>query len=391
MTEPATLAMSKKVQSLRAEGYKIYDLSVGEPHFPTPLAIQQAAKKAIDSGLYFGYPPTVGYQDLREAIAQKLYTENQLFYEPNQIVVSTGVKQALSNLLLSLLNPGDEVIIYSPYWVSYVGLIQLAGGNPVFIQGKQEDNYEPTAAQLEQAITSKTKAILFSSPCNPTGLVFSKEALMGMAEVIKRHEHVVVISDEIYEYINFTDTYTSLGSLPGMQDRVATVNGFSKGFAMTGWRIGYAAAPTWLASACGRMQSQLTSATCSIAQRAALAALQLDRSIVSEMVADYKHNRDLATQMLGELPGFKIFKSLGGFYLFPDISAYFGYTDGETVIQNASGFCMYILQKAHVALVAGDRFGDPRCIRICYAGDRGELQQSINQIAKVVNQLRPGV
>lgn len=390
MAESATLAMSKKAQHLRDKGYRIYDLSVGEPHFPTPIPIQEAAKNAIDSGRYFGYPPTVGYQDLREAIAHKLYRENQLVYQPQQIVVSTGAKQALANLLLSLLNPEDEVIIYSPYWVSYVGLVQLAGGKPVFIQGNQEDNYQPTAAQLAQAITPKTKAILFSSPCNPTGLVFSKEALMEMAAVIRQHAHIVVISDEIYEYINFTDTYTSIGSLPGMEDRVATVNGFSKGFAMTGWRIGYVATPSWLASACARMQSQLTSATCAIAQRAALAALDLDRSMIKEMVIDYQYNRDLAMELLSELPGCKLFKPVGGFYLFPDISAYFGYTDGETTIQDASDFCIYILEKAHVALVAGDRFGDARCVRICYAGHREELQQAIKQMTKVVNQLKPG-
>jgi aspartate aminotransferase len=388
MTESATLAMAQQTQALRAQGHTIYDLSIGEPHFPTPLEIQQAAKQAIDSGRYFGYPPTAGYMDLREAIAHKLLRGNQLVYEPTQVIVSTGAKQSLANLFLSLLNPGDEVIVYTPYWVSYASLIQLAGGKPVFLKGKQEDNYEPTPEQLDKAITPKTKAIIFSSPCNPTGLVLSKSSLMDIVNVLAKHEQVLVIADEIYEYINFTDTHVSIGSLPGMQDRVVTVNGFSKSFAMTGWRVGYLAAPTWLAKACNKIQGQLTSATCSIAQRAALAALQLDKAVIQEMVDGYAQSRDLTMQLLSKLPGFVWNKPLGAFYLFPDISAYFGCTNGKVIIHNATDFCKYILEEAHVALVAGDGFGEPHCVRLSYAASLEVLQEAIQQMAQAVNQLK---
>jgi aspartate aminotransferase len=389
MTESATLAMAQQTKVLKNQGYPIIDLSIGEPHFPTPLPIQQAAKEAIDSGRYFGYPPTPGYQDLREAIAHKLYQENGIPCQANQVVVSTGAKQSLSNLFLCLLNEGDEVIIYSPYWGSYASMVQLAGGKPVLIQGNQEDNYEPTISQLEQAITSKTKAILFSSPCNPTGLVLSKDHLLGIAHVLNKYKQVLVVADEIYEYINFAGSYTSIGSLPGMQDRVVTVNGFSKSFAMTGWRVGYLAAPLWLAQACNKIQGQLTSATCSIAQRAALAALQLDRSIIQEMADGYARNRDLSIYLLSKIPGFKVMKPLGAFYLFPDISFYFGATDGKTTIYNAGDLCKYLLEKAHVALVAGDSFGDANCIRLSYAASQEDLKTGIQRITQAIAQLQP--
>jgi aspartate aminotransferase len=389
MAESATLAMAQQTNTLKSQGYSIIDLSIGEPHFSTPLLIQQAAKEAIDDGRYFGYPPTSGYQDLRGAIAQKLYQENKIPCQAGQIVVSTGAKQALANLFLCLLNPGDEVIVYSPHWGSYVSMIQLAGGKPILIQGSQVDNYEPTAEQLEQAITLKTKAILFSSPCNPTGLVLSKAHLLGIAKVLAKHEKILVIADEIYEYIHFADQYTSIGSLPAIQDRVITVNGFSKGYAMTGWRVGYLAAPLWLAQACNKIQGQITSATCSIAQRAALAALNLDKkAIIQPMVDEYVAHRDLSMQLLSKLPGFKLNKPLGAFYLFPDISAYFGAHDGKTRIRNAVDFCGYILEKAQVALVAGDSFGDPRCIRLSYAVSEQNLRQAIHAITTALGALR---
>ncbi|MEM7055578.1 MAG: pyridoxal phosphate-dependent aminotransferase [Bacteroidota bacterium] len=387
----ATLAIYQQTRDLIAWGYDVRDLSIGEPSFPTPAYIQQAAKQAIDAGAYFGYPPTAGYADLRAAIAQKLRRDNGIVCEPSQIVVSTGAKQALANICLCLLDPGDEVVVYTPYWLSYVSLIRLAGGKPVFIKGKQEDNFEPKPEQLDRAITPRTKAILFSSPCNPTGLILSESSLMAIAAVLAQHKHVLVVADEIYEYINFTDSYTSIGALEGMQDRVITVNGFSKGFAMTGWRVGYLAAPTWVAKACEKIQGQLTAATCSIAQRAALAAIEGGKTLLQGMADAYRQRRDLAMQLLDELPGFKLNKPLGAFYLFPDISYYFGQTDGQTAIHNANDFCMYILQEAHVALVAGSAFGEPRCIRLSYAVGEEDLQEAIQRIRKVLHRLRPSL
>ena len=389
MAESATLAMSQQTQALQAQGYDVCDLGIGEPYFPTPAYIQQAAKEAIDSGAYFGYPPIAGYMDLREAIAQKLYAENKIICKPSQVIVSTGAKQSLANLFLCLLNPGDEVIVYTPYWVTYASLIELAGGKPIFLKGKQEDNFEPTAEQLEQAITLKTKAIIFSSPCNPTGLVLSRSSLLAMADVLGRHQQVLVIADEIYEYIHFMGSHTSIGSLAAIQDRVITVNGFSKGFAMTGWRVGYLAAPVWLAKACEKIQGQLTSATCSIAQRAALAALTGNKAALQDRMVTYCQLRELAMQLLGALPGFKFNKPWGAFYLFPDISHYFGYTDGTITIRNAHDFCLYILREARVALVAGDSFGEPRCIRLSYAVPAKTLQKGIQRMAQVIQHLKP--
>lgn len=389
MTQSATLAMYQQTRDLIAQGYDVRDLGIGEPSFPTPPYIQQAAKDAIDAGAYFGYPPTAGYADLRAAIAQKLRRDNGIVCEPSQIVVSTGAKQALANIFLCLLNPGDEVVVYAPYWVSYASIIRLAGGQPVFIKGKQEDNFEPTPEQLGQAITPRTKAILFSSPCNPTGLTLSKSSLIAIAAVLAQHKHVLVVADEIYEYINFTDNYTSIGALEGMQDRVITVNGFSKGFAMTGWRVGYLAAPMWLAKACEKIQGQLTSATCSIAQRAALAAIEGGKTLLQGMTDAYRQRRDLVMQLLGELPGFRFNKPLGAFYLFPDISYYFGQTDGQAVIHNADDFCMYILQEAYVSLVTGSAFGEASCIRLSYAATEEDLQEAIQRIKKALNRLEP--
>ena len=386
--QSATLAMYQQTRDLIAQGYDVRDLGIGEPSFPTPPYIQQAAKEAIDAGAYFGYPPTAGYTDLRAAIAQKLRRDNGIVCEPSQIVVSTGAKQALANIFLCLLNPGDEVVVYAPYWVSYASIIRLAGGQPVFIKGKQEDNFEPTPEQLGQAITPRTKAILFSSPCNPTGLTLSKSSLIAIAGVLAQHKHVLIVADEIYEYINFTDNYTSIGALEGMQDRVITINGFSKGFAMTGWRVGYLAAPTWLAKACEKIQGQLTSATCSIAQRAALAAIEGGKTLLQGMTDAYRQRRDLTMQLLGELPGFKFNKPLGAFYLFPDISYYFGQTDGQTVIHNADDLCMYILQEAYVSLVTGSAFGEASCIRISYAATEEDLQEAIQRIKKALSRLK---
>jgi aspartate aminotransferase len=388
LPQSATIMMNQKAMDLRAQGYDIINLSLGEPDFKTPLPIQQAAKKAIDAGTYFSYTPVAGYADLRAAIADKLCQENNIRCKPTQIVVSNGAKQAIANVFLCLLNPGDEVVVYTPYWVSYVAIIQWAGGKPVLIRGKLANNFEATPEQLDQAITSQTKAVIFSSPCNPTGHIFSKQACEAMAAVLAKHPHVFVIADEIYEYINFVGKHTSMGALPGMQDRVITINGFSKGFAMTGWRIGYMAAPAWLANACEKIQGQTTGAPSSIAQRAALAAMQGDRKAIQLMVDAYRKRRDLCLELLKEIPGFRYKVPLGAFFIFPDVSAYFGCTDGQVVIQNADVLCMYLLQEAHVSVVAGSAFGEPNCIRISYAVTEDQLRAALHRIKEVLAKLK---
>ena len=387
MPASATLAMHKQTLLLKQQGYKICDLSIGEPNFATPTYICQEAKLAIDNGNYFSYSPVAGYLDLRAAIAKKLQQENHIICETDQIVVSTGAKQSLSNLFLCLLDPGDEVIVYTPYWVSYVCLIQLAGGKPILVKGSNEKNYEPTIAQVEQAITSKTKAIIFSSPSNPTGLVLSKSYLQDLANMLEAYPHVLVISDEIYEYIDFTNDFTSIGSLENIKDRVITVNGFSKAYAMTGWRIGYLTAPLWLAKACEKIQGQLTSGPCSIAQRAALAAFSVDSSIIKEMRDTYYRRRDLALQHLQQLPHITCNIPTGAFYLFPDISYYFGFTNGEMVINNTEDFCMYMLKEANVTLVSGSAFGEPNCLRLSYAASEEIIIESIDRMGKTLLKL----
>lgn len=383
----ATLAMSQKATDLRTQGYDIINLSIGEPDFKTPTHIQHEAKQAIDTGDYFGYPPVAGYTDLRAAISKKLTEENNISCTPQQVVVSNGAKQAIANVFSCLLNPGDEVVVYTPYWVSYIPMIQLAGGKSVLVEGNAETNFEVTPAQLEQAITPKTKAVIFSSPCNPTGHVLGQQALEDMAEVLAKHPQVLVIADEIYEYIHFGDKHVSMGALPGMQDRAVTINGFSKGFAMTGWRIGYMAGPLWLAKACEKMQGQTTSAPSSIAQRAALVALQGDREAVRMMTAIYQKRRDLCLSLLRDVPGLRCSKPLGAFYLFPDVSAYFGTTNGETVINNSEDLCMYLLKEAHVSLVPGSAFGIPQCIRLSYATAEEQLQAALERIKSALAQL----
>jgi aspartate aminotransferase len=384
----ATITMNQLAIDLQAQGNDIINLSIGEPDFKTPLPIQQAAKQAIDSEAYFSYTPVAGYADLRAAIADKLHRENNIRCEPTQIVVSNGAKQAIANVLLCLLNPGDEVVVYTPYWVSYVAIIQLAGGKPVLIRGKQANNFEATPEQLDQAITSTTKAVIFSSPCNPTGNVFAKQALEAMATVLAKHPHVFVIADEIYEYINFIGEHTSMGALPSMQDRVITINGFSKGFAMTGWRIGYMAAPTWLANACEKIQGQTTGAPSSIAQRAALAAIQSSGMVIQLMVDTYRKRRDLCLELLQEIPGFRSNMPLGAFFLFPDVSDYFEHADGQVVIQNADALCMYLLREAHVSLVAGSAFGEPNCVRISYAVAEEQLREALQRIKVALAKLK---
>jgi aspartate aminotransferase len=384
----ATISMNQQAMDLKAKGHDIINLSIGAPDFTTPLPIQQAAKQAIDTGDYFSYAPVAGYADLRVAIADKLHKENNIRCESSQIIVSNGAKQAIANAFLCLLNPGDEVIVYTPYWVSHVSIIQLAGGKPVLVRGKLANNFEPTPEQLDQAITAKTKAMIFSSPCNPTGHVFSKQALEAMAAVLDKHPHVWVIADEIYEYINFTDEHTSIGALPSMQDRVITINGFSKGFAMTGWRVGYMAAPAWLAKACEKIQGQTTGAPSSIAQRAALAAIREDRKAVRLMAEAYHKRRDLCLALLKEIPGLRFNIPLGAFFIFPDISHYLGRTDGQITIQDADALCMYLLQKAHVSVVTGSAFGDPNCIRISCVATEEKLKIAIQRIKETLSRLK---
>ena len=387
LKESATLAMAAKARELKATGADVISLSLGEPDFKTPKHIQEGAKEAIDSGKYFSYPPVPGYADLREAIAEKLQKENNIPSKAENIVVSNGAKQSIANVMFALLNPGDEVIVFSPYWVSYTALIELAEGIPVFIRGSIENDFKATAEQLEAAITSRTKAVIYSSPCNPTGSVFSRKELEAIADVLRRHDGIITIADEIYELINYTGDSVSLASLPGMADRTVTVNGFAKGFAMTGWRVGYISAPLWLAKGCNKMQGQITSANCSIAQRAALTAITSDLGPSYEMAAEYRRRRDLVAGLLSEIPGIRANDPQGAFYFFPDVSAYFGKTDGDVTIQDSDDFCMYILEKAHVSLVGGDAFGDPNCVRLSYAASEKDLREAIRRIKETLARL----
>ena len=388
LEESATIAMAAKARELKAQGLDVISLSLGEPDFPTPKHIQEAAKEAIDEGKYFGYSPVPGYLDLRQAIADKLKRDNQLEYTPNQIVVSTGAKQSIANVMMCLVNPGDEVVVFSPYWVSYADIIKLAGGTPVPITGTIENNFKATAEQLSEAITPRTKAIIYSSPCNPTGGVFSDEELRAIAKVVAQHENLYVIADEIYEYINFAGDHVSMAALPDMYERTITVNGFSKGFAMTGWRLGYIAAPEWIAKACGKIQGQSTSGANSIAQRAAITALKGDMEPTHDMAKAYRRRRDLVLGLLEEIPGVKTYVPNGAFYIFPDVSAYFGTSDGEYTINDSGDFCMYVLKKAHVSLVTGAAFGAPNCVRLSYAASDEQLKEAIRRIKEVLEKLQ---
>ncbi|MDF9800864.1 aspartate aminotransferase [Catalinimonas alkaloidigena] len=388
MEESATIAMAQKARELKSKGADVISLSLGEPDFKTPAHICEAAKAAIDEGKYFSYSPVPGYLDLRQAIADKLKNENQLSYTPEQIVVSTGAKQSIANTFMCLLNPGDEVIVYAPYWVSYAEIIKLAEGVPVLINGTIENNFKATADQLKAAITPKTKAVIFSSPCNPTGAVFSREELEAMAKALADRPDIIVVADEIYEHINFSGEHVSIASMPGMMERTVTVNGFSKGFAMTGWRLGYIAAPLPIAKACGKIQGQFTSGTNGIAQRAAIAALKGDMTPTKDMAKAYLRRRELVLEKLQEVPGIKTYVPNGAFYIFPDVSAYFGKSDGETTINNASDLCMYVLNTAHVSLVTGEAFGAPDCVRLSYAASDEDLVEAIQRIKDALSKLK---
>ncbi|MGY6559503.1 MAG: pyridoxal phosphate-dependent aminotransferase [Nitritalea sp.] len=388
MEESATLAMAKKARELKGQGKAIISLSLGEPDFKTPQHVQDAAKEAIDTGNYFAYPPVAGYQDLREAIAEKLRSQNGIAQaKAENIVVSTGAKHSIANVFMCLLNEGDEVVIFSPYWVSYAEIIKLAGGVPILIEGTLENNFKATAEQLADAMTERTKAVIYSSPCNPTGSVFSAEELQAIADVVLKREDVFVIADEIYELINFTGAHASIGAFPGMFERTITVNGFSKGYAMTGWRVGYICAPLAIAKACEKMQGQFTSGGTGIAQRAALAAIAGDRGPSQEMEAAYLKRRDLVLGLLRDIPGIKTHVPEGAFYFFPDVSSFFGKQVDGRVIADADALCLYILEEANVSLVTGAAFGAPHCVRLSYAASEEELVEALKRIKEVLEKL----
>lgn len=380
----ATLAMAAKTRELKAAGKDIIGLSLGEPDFNVPDFIKEAAIEGIHQN-YSSYSPVNGYQDLRDAISLKFKRDNNLEYKPNQIVVSTGAKQSLANITLVMLNPGDEVILPAPYWVSYSDLVKIADGEPIEVPTSIESDFKITPQQLEAVITDKTKLIIFSSPCNPTGSVYSREELEGLAEVILKHPNLFVVSDEIYEHINFTGSHASIATIPGMYERTITVNGVSKAFAMTGWRIGYIGAPQWIADACNKIQGQITSGANSIAQRATIAALLAPVSSVKYMVDAFKTRRDLVLGLLNEIPGIKTNVPEGAFYVFPDVSSFFGKTLRGKKIENSDDFSMYLLEEANVATVTGDAFGSKDCIRISYAASTEELTEALKRIKEALS------
>lgn len=382
LTVSATLAMTTKSRELKAQGIDIINLSIGEPDFDTPDFIKIAAKKAIDEN-YTHYTPVPGYQELREAIANKLKRDNKLEYSADQIVVSTGAKQAISNVLFSILNPGDEVIVPAPFWVSYTEMIKLAEGEPVIVKSSIETNFKITPEQLQNAITSKTKAMIFSSPCNPSGSVYSKDELFAFAQILRKYPNLVIISDEIYEHINFNGVHQSIAQFEEVKNQVVVINGVSKGFAMTGWRIGIMAANKEIADACIKLQGQTTSGTNSIAQRASIDAFHCianESADLKNMVKVFKERRDLLFNLLKEIPGIKINLPDGAFYLFPDISSYFGKSDGTCIINNADDLTLYLLNKATVALVSGEPFGNEKCIRFSYATSNAVLIEAAKRI-----------
>lgn len=380
LAESQTLEMAKKARELKAKGIDVISLNLGEPDFQTPQHIKDAAKKAIDAGYSF-YTPVAGIAELRKAIAEKLQKENGLTdMKAENIVVSTGAKQSLVNALMCLVNPGDEVIIFAPYWVSYYEMVKMADGVPVVIKGTLENEYKVTAEQVKAAITPRTKAILYSSPCNPTGAVFSEKELTDIAKVVAEYQNIYIIADEIYEYINFTGKHFSIGSLPFIKERVVTVNGFSKGFAMTGWRAGYIGAAKAIADACDKMQGQVTSGTCSITQHAALAAVLGDRVDTQKMAEAYKNRRDLIKKLLDEIPHIKANNPQGAFYIFPDVSAYFGKSYQDYRIKTSYDLCIYLLNEAHVSMVDGEGFGEPNCLRISNAASEANITEAMRRV-----------
>lgn len=386
LSESQTIAMSRKSREMKESGIDVISLSLGEPDFNTPDFIKDAAKQAIDDN-YTYYPPIAGYKDVREAISRKFKRDNNIDYTPDQIVVSTGAKQSIANVVLCTINPGDEVLLPAPYWVSYFEIVKLAGGIPVVIETKIENDFKITGDELEAFITDKTKMMIFSSPCNPSGSVYTADELADLARVIKNHPNLLVVSDEIYELINFEGGHASLAANQEIYDQVITVNGVSKGFAMTGWRCGYIGAPLWLAKACDKMQGQFTSATSSITQRAVLQAVNADPSCINYMKDAFEKRRDLVLGLLNEIPGFETNLPKGAFYIFPDVTALFGKKHNGTEIKDSSDLCMYLLEEAHVGLVPGDAFGSPNCIRISYAASEETLKEALKRIKSAIEKL----
>jgi aspartate aminotransferase len=390
LAESETLAMTRRSRELRAQGFDVINLSIGEPDFDTPEHVKEAAKEAIDQN-YSHYTPVPGYPELRKAIADKLKRDNGLNYTAEQIVVSTGAKQSLANAILCLANPGEEVLIPAPYWVSYKEIIKLAGAKGVFIDSSIQSDFKVTAAQIEAAITPNTKIFIFSSPCNPSGTVYTHDELEAFAEVFARHPQVFVISDEIYENINFIGKHSSIASFETIHNRVIVINGLSKGFAMTGWRLGYMAAAKEIAQACDKLQGQITSGTCSITQRAAIVAMNTDPAEsddIKQMVDAFKYRRDLAISLLREVPGVKLNVPDGAFYLFPEVTYYYGKSFGDRIILSGSDLCDYLLDTAFVAIVPGAAFGSPDCIRISYATSEDTLREAIKRISEALAKLK---
>jgi aspartate aminotransferase len=387
-SEPETLKMAKLGRELRASGIDVIDLSLGEPDFDTPQHIKDAGIKAISDN-WSHYTPVAGYLDLREAVCFKLKRDNNLNYKPENIVVSTGAKQSLANTIFALVDDNEEVIIPTPYWVTYSELVKMARGKVVEIRTHADACFKVTPQQVEAAITPQTKLFMFSSPCNPSGAVYSKEELSALAEVFRKHPNVFIISDEIYEYINFVGKHESIAQFEDIKDRVIIVNGLSKGFAMTGWRLGYIAAHPDVAKACEKLQGQFTSGTNSITQRAAIVALTTDLKPTLEMVEEFTARRKKVLELVKQIPGIKCYEPGGAFYIFPDMSSYYGKTDGNSIIKNASDLCMYLLNTAHVSSVMGDAFGEPDCVRFSFANSMQNIERGWERIAEALRKLKP--
>ena len=383
----ATLAMSQKSSEMKAQGIDVINMSVGEPDFNTPENIKEAAKKAIDDN-FSRYSPVPGYPNLRKAIVAKLKNENGLDYTVNEVIVGTGGKQGICNVILALVNPGDEVIIPAPYWVSYPQMAKLAGGVPVIVNAGFDQDFKMTPEQLEAAITPKTKMLILCSPSNPTGSVYSKEELAALADVLRKHPDVFVLADEIYEHINYIGKHHSIAQEPGLKEQVIIANGVSKAYAMTGWRIGFLAGPEWIIKGCNKLQGQYTSGTCSVSQKAAEAAYTLDQSAVEEMRQAFERRRDLIVKLAKEVPGLEVNIPQGAFYLFPKCNSYFGKSNGDKTINNSTDFAMYLLEEAHVATVGGDAFGDPDCFRMSYATSDENIKEAIRRIKEALSKLK---
>ena len=383
----ATLAMSQKSSEMKAQGIDVINMSVGEPDFNTPDHIKAAAKKAVDDN-YSRYSPVPGYPDLRKAISAKLKNENGLDYSPSEILVSNGAKQSVCNTIMALVNEGEEVIIPAPYWVSYPQMVKLAGGEPVIVNAGFEQNFKMTPEQLEAAITPKTRMLILCSPSNPTGSVYSQQELAALAEVILRHEDLFVLADEIYEHINYVGEHASIAKVEGMRERAIIVNGVSKAYAMTGWRIGYIAAPEWIVKGCNKLQGQYTSGPCSVSQKAAEAAYTLDQECVETMRQAFQRRRDLIVELAKDIPGLEVNVPEGAFYLFPKCSSFFGKTDGKHTISNSTDFAMYLLEEGHVATVGGDAFGDPDCFRMSYATSDDNIREAMRRIKETLAKLK---